>query len=162
MEVDKTTRDHVGSLQRGLQVMELLANHPAGLTLNNNDYHANGTGAVFGFFNSLDVANLAAWRVASHGCLAASAGSTLRTCGKTAIDLDQIASGKTGLRWIPAYGLIQVMIQIDHAGQVAPGGDRAGCRQCKAAWLDLDHGRGGRAMVCWSSCTDSSAAMRVR
>ncbi|MBK7253543.1 MAG: hypothetical protein IPI04_06420 [Ignavibacteria bacterium] len=40
------------------------APNPAGLTINNNVYFANGTGAVFGFFNSLDVANLAAWQAA--------------------------------------------------------------------------------------------------
>ena len=40
------------------------AANPAGLTINNNLYFANGTGAVFGFFNSLDVANIAAWRTA--------------------------------------------------------------------------------------------------
>ncbi len=38
--------------------------NPAGLTINNNLYFANGTGAVFGFFNALDVANLGAWRTA--------------------------------------------------------------------------------------------------
>jgi hypothetical protein len=38
--------------------------NPAGLTINNNVYFANGTGAAFGFFNSLDVANLGAWRTA--------------------------------------------------------------------------------------------------
>ena len=38
--------------------------NPTGLTVNNNVYFANGTGAVFGFFNSLDVANLAAWKTA--------------------------------------------------------------------------------------------------
>jgi trimeric autotransporter adhesin len=38
--------------------------NPAGLTINNNVYFANGTGAVFGFFNSLDVANLTAWKTA--------------------------------------------------------------------------------------------------
>ena len=38
--------------------------NPTGLTINNNLYFANGTGAVFGFFNSLDVANLAAWKAA--------------------------------------------------------------------------------------------------
>jgi hypothetical protein len=37
---------------------------PTGLTINNNVYFANGSGAVFGFFNSLDVANLAAWKTA--------------------------------------------------------------------------------------------------
>lgn len=40
------------------------APNPAGLTINNNVYFANGTGAVFGFFNSLDVASLGAWRTA--------------------------------------------------------------------------------------------------
>jgi len=40
------------------------APNPAGLTLNNNVYFANGIGAVFGFFNSADVPNLAAWRTA--------------------------------------------------------------------------------------------------
>jgi len=40
------------------------APNPAGLTINNNVYFANGSGAVFGFFNSLDVANLAAWKTA--------------------------------------------------------------------------------------------------
>ena len=38
--------------------------NPTGLTINNNLYFANGTGAVFGFFNSLDVANLTAWKTA--------------------------------------------------------------------------------------------------
>jgi trimeric autotransporter adhesin len=38
--------------------------NPAGLTINNNVYFANGTGAVFGFFNSTDVANLAGWQTA--------------------------------------------------------------------------------------------------
>ena len=38
--------------------------NPTGLTINNNVYFANGTGAVFGFFNGLDVANLAAWKTA--------------------------------------------------------------------------------------------------
>ncbi|OWY24067.1 hypothetical protein C7N43_05120, partial [Sphingobacteriales bacterium UPWRP_1] len=36
--------------------------NPTGLTINNNLYFANGTGAVFGFFNSLDIANIAGWR----------------------------------------------------------------------------------------------------
>lgn len=40
------------------------APNPAGLTINNNVYFANGTGAVFGFFNSLNVANLTAWKTA--------------------------------------------------------------------------------------------------
>ncbi|MEP7010694.1 MAG: hypothetical protein ABJC13_10255 [Acidobacteriota bacterium] len=40
------------------------APNPAGLTINNNVYFANGTGANFGFFNSLDVPNLAAWKTA--------------------------------------------------------------------------------------------------
>jgi trimeric autotransporter adhesin len=38
--------------------------NPTGLTINNNVYFANGTGAMFGFFNSLDVANLTAWKTA--------------------------------------------------------------------------------------------------
>jgi trimeric autotransporter adhesin len=38
--------------------------NPSGLTINNNVYFANGTGAVFGFFNSTDVANLAGWQTA--------------------------------------------------------------------------------------------------
>ena len=38
--------------------------NPAGLTVNNNIYFANGTGALFGLFNALDVANLAAWKIA--------------------------------------------------------------------------------------------------
>ncbi len=40
------------------------APNPAGLTINNNMYFAPGAGAVFGFFNSLDVADLGAWRTA--------------------------------------------------------------------------------------------------
>lgn len=40
------------------------APNPAGLTINNNLYFANGSGAMFGFFNSLDVANIAAWKAA--------------------------------------------------------------------------------------------------
>jgi len=38
------------------------APNPTGLTINNNVYLATGTGGVFGFFNSLDVATLAAWK----------------------------------------------------------------------------------------------------
>jgi uncharacterized repeat protein (TIGR01451 family) len=38
--------------------------NPSGLTLNNNVYFANGTGAAFGFFNSADVPNLGAWKIA--------------------------------------------------------------------------------------------------
>jgi trimeric autotransporter adhesin len=38
--------------------------NPAGLTINNNVYFANGTGAIFGFFNSADIANLASWKTA--------------------------------------------------------------------------------------------------
>lgn len=41
------------------------AANPAGLTSNYNIYQATGTGGVFGFFNSLDVANLAAWQTAT-------------------------------------------------------------------------------------------------
>ena len=39
--------------------------NPGGLTNNYNLYYTSGTGAVFGFFNSLDVANIAAWRTAT-------------------------------------------------------------------------------------------------
>ena len=38
--------------------------NPTGLTINYNIYLANGTGGVFGRFNSLNVANLAAWKTA--------------------------------------------------------------------------------------------------
>jgi hypothetical protein len=38
---------------------------PAGLTLDYNDYYANGTGGVLGLFNALDVTTLAAWRNAT-------------------------------------------------------------------------------------------------
>ncbi len=38
--------------------------NPTGLTINNNIYYVNGTGGVFGFFNSADVADLAAWKTA--------------------------------------------------------------------------------------------------
>ncbi|MBS0657396.1 MAG: cadherin-like beta sandwich domain-containing protein [Verrucomicrobia bacterium] len=38
--------------------------NPTGLTINNNVYLASGTGGVFGFFNSADVANLTAWKAA--------------------------------------------------------------------------------------------------
>lgn len=38
--------------------------NPTGLTIDNNIYLANGNGGVFGFFNSSDVANLAAWKTA--------------------------------------------------------------------------------------------------
>lgn len=38
--------------------------NPTGLTINNNVYLANGTGGVFGFFNSADIADLSAWRTA--------------------------------------------------------------------------------------------------
>ena len=40
------------------------APNPAGLTINNNNYFTTGSGGTFGFFNSLDVANLAAWQTA--------------------------------------------------------------------------------------------------
>jgi len=40
------------------------APNPAGLTINNNVYFANGTGSVFGLFNALDVADLTSWRTA--------------------------------------------------------------------------------------------------
>ncbi|QBZ97860.1 hypothetical protein GS03_01358 [Flavobacterium sangjuense] len=40
------------------------AANPTGLTINNNIYFVNGTGGVFGFFNSLDVANIGAWKTA--------------------------------------------------------------------------------------------------
>ena len=38
--------------------------NPTGLTINNNIYFANGTGAVFGSYASADVADLNAWKVA--------------------------------------------------------------------------------------------------
>jgi hypothetical protein len=38
---------------------------PAGLILDYNDYYANGTGGVFGLFNTADVATLAAWKTAT-------------------------------------------------------------------------------------------------
>lgn len=38
--------------------------NPSGLTLNNNLYFGNGTGNVFGFYNSADVASLSAWQTA--------------------------------------------------------------------------------------------------
>jgi hypothetical protein len=40
------------------------AANPAGLTINNNIYHGTGTGFVFGLFNSVDRADLAAWQSA--------------------------------------------------------------------------------------------------
>lgn len=40
------------------------AANPTGLTINNNLYYANGSGAAFGFFNSLDVADLSGWKTA--------------------------------------------------------------------------------------------------
>ena len=40
------------------------APNPTGLTIDYNAYYVSGTGGTFGFFNSLDVANLAAWRTA--------------------------------------------------------------------------------------------------
>jgi hypothetical protein len=41
-----------------------IAVNPAGLTVNNNVYFVNGTGGVFGYYNSADRANLAAWQAA--------------------------------------------------------------------------------------------------
>lgn len=38
--------------------------NPAGLTINNNIYRASGSGAVFGFYNSVDRADLGAWQTA--------------------------------------------------------------------------------------------------
>ncbi|HAO47324.1 MAG TPA: hypothetical protein DCQ97_10385, partial [Chitinophagaceae bacterium] len=40
------------------------APNPTGLTINNNVYYINGTGTVFGFYNSLDVADVNAWKAA--------------------------------------------------------------------------------------------------
>ena len=40
------------------------APNPSGLTINNNIYNVTGTNGVFGLFNLLDVANLAAWQTA--------------------------------------------------------------------------------------------------
>ncbi len=40
------------------------APNPAGLTIDNNLYHVSGTGGTFGFFNNLQVADLAAWKTA--------------------------------------------------------------------------------------------------
>jgi hypothetical protein len=39
--------------------------NPSGLTINNNVYFTSGAGAVFGFFNALDVADLIGWRTAA-------------------------------------------------------------------------------------------------
>ncbi|RVA01237.1 helix-turn-helix domain-containing protein, partial [Mesorhizobium sp. M7A.F.Ca.US.001.02.1.1] len=33
MDEEAASRDHVGSLERGLAVMEILARHPSGMTL---------------------------------------------------------------------------------------------------------------------------------
>lgn len=41
------------------------APNPAGLTSNYNNVFVDGTGGVFGFFNALDVADLAAWQAAT-------------------------------------------------------------------------------------------------
>jgi hypothetical protein len=38
--------------------------NPSGLTINNNIYFVNGTGGTFGFFNSVDVADLSTWKTA--------------------------------------------------------------------------------------------------
>ena len=38
--------------------------NPTGLQLNYNDYLANGTGGIFGYYNSLNVADLIAWQTA--------------------------------------------------------------------------------------------------
>lgn len=38
--------------------------NPAGLTIDNNIYFSNGSGSVFGFYNSLDVINLGGWQAA--------------------------------------------------------------------------------------------------
>ncbi|MBK8553636.1 MAG: hypothetical protein IPL53_22315 [Ignavibacteria bacterium] len=40
------------------------APNPAGLTINNNIYLVNGSGGVFGFFNSSDVSSIATWKTA--------------------------------------------------------------------------------------------------
>lgn len=40
------------------------APNPAGLTINNNVYLANGTGGILGFFNGSDVTTLSAWQTA--------------------------------------------------------------------------------------------------
>jgi hypothetical protein len=38
--------------------------NPTGLTVNNNVYYGTGSGSVFGFFNNIDVPNLASWQIA--------------------------------------------------------------------------------------------------
>ncbi|MBS1492015.1 MAG: T9SS type A sorting domain-containing protein [Bacteroidetes bacterium] len=48
----------------GIRVGGTAAN-PTGLASDYNLVYVNGTGGVFGFFNSLDVANLSAWKVAT-------------------------------------------------------------------------------------------------
>lgn len=40
------------------------ATNPSGLTINNNIYYVNGSGATFGRFNSADVTDLTAWKAA--------------------------------------------------------------------------------------------------
>ncbi len=52
-----------GGVHYAVTVAGTTAN-PTGLTLNNNDYFANGTGGVFGRFNAADVISIAAWKTA--------------------------------------------------------------------------------------------------
>ncbi len=61
--VNSRSNATTGGKHYAVRVAGTTAN-PGGLTINNNIYLANGTGGVFGFFNSADVLSLMAWRTA--------------------------------------------------------------------------------------------------
>ncbi len=61
--VNERTNSGATGKNYAIKINGTVAN-PTGLTINNNIYFTSGTGGVFGYFNSADVANLAAWKIA--------------------------------------------------------------------------------------------------
>lgn len=59
--VNARSNSSAGGKHYAVRVAGTTAN-PPGLTLNYNDYFVSGTGGVFGFYNGLDVNNLASWQ----------------------------------------------------------------------------------------------------
>lgn len=88
------------------------APNPSGLTINNNVYFANGTGAVFGLFNNLDVVNLAAWQTAVGQDAASIAANPLYV---SATDLN-LQTGSPAIDIAANLGIIN-----DFAGDSRPG-----------------------------------------
>ncbi|MBX7212346.1 MAG: hypothetical protein K1X78_28830, partial [Verrucomicrobiaceae bacterium] len=91
------------------------APNPAGLTMNNNVLLANGTGAVFGFYNALDVASLAAWQTAVGQDAASIASNPLFV---STSDLHLTAGSPAR-----GIGVINLGVARDFDGQGRPGAD---------------------------------------